>query len=70
MFVIQVGTKTKFKYELQGVLETERIYQSLNIKMSCPKTRLVRTHKHSMNIKKRNYQNTNLNFIRLVYFLV
>ena len=46
MFVIQVGAKTTFKYELQGVLVTERICQSLNIKMSCPQTRLVRIHKH------------------------
>ena len=36
MFVLQVGTKTKFKYELQGLLTTEMIYQSLNIQVSCP----------------------------------
>ena len=36
MFEIQVDAKTKFKYELQGLFTTERIYQSLNIKMSCP----------------------------------
>ena len=35
MFAIQVGAKTKFKYELQGLFATERIYLSLNIKMSC-----------------------------------
>ena len=33
MFEIQVGTKTKFKYELQGLFTTERIYLSLNIIM-------------------------------------
>ena len=31
MLVIQVGVKTKFKYELQGFLLTNMIYQSLNI---------------------------------------
>ena len=36
MFEIQVGAKSKFKYELQGLFATERIYLSLNIKMSCP----------------------------------
>ena len=36
MFVIQVGAKIEFKYELQGLFATERIYQSLNIKTSCP----------------------------------
>ena len=36
MFEIQVGAKTKFKYELQGLFTTEIIYRSLNIKMSCP----------------------------------
>ena len=35
MFVMQVGAKIKFKYELQGLLTTERIYKYLNIKMSC-----------------------------------
>ena len=33
MFEIQVDAKAKFKYEL---LTTERIYQFLNLKMSCP----------------------------------
>ena len=37
MFEIQVDAKAKFKYELHGLLLTaERIYQSLNLKMSCP----------------------------------
>ena len=36
MFEIQVGEKTKFNYELQGLFTTERIYLSLNIKMTCP----------------------------------
>ena len=36
MFEIQVGAKTKFKHELQGLFPTERIYLSWNIKMSCP----------------------------------
>ena len=36
MFEIQMDAKTKFKYELHGLLTRERIYQSLNIKMSCP----------------------------------
>ena len=35
MFEIQVGAETKLKYELQGLFTTERIYLSLNIKMSC-----------------------------------
>ena len=29
MFMIQVGVKTKFNYDLQGLLVTEIIYQSL-----------------------------------------
>ena len=33
MFEIRVGAKTKFKYELQGLSTTERIYLSLNIKI-------------------------------------
>ena len=36
MFEIQVGTKSKFKYESQGLFATEKMYLSLNIKMSCP----------------------------------
>ena len=32
MFEIQVGRKTKFKYEVQRLFTTARIYQSLNIK--------------------------------------
>ena len=37
MFEIQVDAKAKFKYELQGLLlTTEKFYQSLNLKMSCP----------------------------------
>ena len=42
MFVIQVGAKTKFKYELQGLLATERIFSVfeyknvLSIDVSCP----------------------------------
>ena len=36
MFELQVDTKTKFNYELQGLVTTERINQSLNIKVSCP----------------------------------
>ena len=36
MFEIQSGAKTKFKYEVQGLFATERIYQSLNIKTSWP----------------------------------
>ena len=35
IFEIQVGAKTKFKYELHGLFTTERIYLSLNIKTSC-----------------------------------
>ena len=43
MFEIQVGVKTKFKYELQGLFTIERIYQSvfehknvLSVDLSCP----------------------------------
>ena len=32
MFKIQVGAKTQFKYELQGLFTSERIDLSLNIK--------------------------------------
>ena len=32
MFEMQVGAKTKIKYELQGLFTTERIYMSLNRK--------------------------------------
>ena len=56
MLEIQVGVKTKFKYDLQGLFATEIIYLSLNIKMFCPWTCLVPRHKRFMNIKKRNYQ--------------
>ena len=31
MFEIQVGARTKFKYELQGLLTADRIYLPLNI---------------------------------------
>ena len=31
MVEIQSGANTKFKYEVQGLFTTERIYQSLNI---------------------------------------
>ena len=34
MFEIQSGARTKFKYEVKGLFTTERINQSLNIKMS------------------------------------
>ena len=34
MFVIQVDAKTKYKYELEGLFATDRMYQSLNIKLS------------------------------------
>ena len=30
MFMIQVGTKTRFKYELHGLFATERIDQFFN----------------------------------------
>ena len=41
MFVIEVGVKTKFKYDLQGLYATERIYQFqyknvLSVDMSYP----------------------------------
>ena len=34
MFEIQSGARTKLKYEVQELFATERINQSLNIKMS------------------------------------
>ena len=36
MFEIKVGARTKFKYEVQGLFTTEKIYPSLNVKMSWP----------------------------------
>ena len=36
MFDIQSGARNKFKYEVQGLLTTERINQSLNTKTSWP----------------------------------
>ena len=36
MFEIQMGAKTKLKYELQELLTTERIYLSFDIKIFCP----------------------------------
>ena len=36
MCVIQLGDRTKFTYEIEGLFATERIKNSLNAKMSCP----------------------------------
>ena len=44
MCVIQVGVRTKLTYEIERLIATERIKESLNAKMSCPKTRPVRRH--------------------------
>ena len=57
MFVIQVGVKTQFKYDLQGLLVTERIYQSLSIKC------LVRRRFLSEDINTYNHATTRLAFL-------
>ena len=36
MCVIQVGVRTKFTYELEGLFASERIKEPLNALMSCP----------------------------------
>ena len=36
MCVIQVGVRTKLTYDIERLIATERIKQSMNAKMSCP----------------------------------